>query len=106
MARPDTTPALGSMGMSRDRREPMTSTKAATVAAALRHIERCHQRYGCGPTRPKEFRADGAVQVRIEGTDDAGVTLVRAATPAHVWRLSVFGTAMRLRVRVELMEGE
>lgn len=81
----------------------MTSP-AATVSAALRYIERCQQRNGRGPAKPKEFSSNGAVEVRIEGTDADGTTLVRGLSGAHRWRLAVFAGAMRLRVRVEGME--
>lgn len=78
----------------------MTASPATSVAAALRHIERCRKKNGVGPKHPKTFPG-----VRVEGTDDAGVVSITVATEGHAWRMRVFAQANGLRVRVRVDAG-
>ena len=73
----------------------MQADPASTVAAVLRHIERC-RRKGV-PVRARHF-AGGAV---VMG-EEAGVVKVAVATNGHAWRLRVFAAANRYTVDVNV----
>lgn len=83
----------------------MTASPATTVAAVLSYIARWHEKRGHGPPGPKEFRENGALAARIDGTDPDGSTLVTVVSKAHAWRLRVYAAAQRAKVVVSVEEG-